>query len=75
MSKVSENGNKIQIPADWAMDLGLENVVGLEKTPQGILVRSCSEVIWAEIFADKLPMNSPSDADDSFEVSGDNLLF
>jgi len=70
-----ENGNKIQLPSDWAADLGLEQVVGLEKTPEGILVRSCSEITWAEVFADKLPMGSHASKGDLSELSGDDLLF
>jgi hypothetical protein len=70
-----ENGNKIQLPSDWAADLGLEQVVGLEKAPEGILVRSCSEITWAEVFSNKLPMGPHASKGDLSELSGDNLLF
>lgn len=34
-----EKGHKIQLPAEWAAELGLEHIVTLEKTAAGILVR------------------------------------
>ena len=50
-----ETGHKIQIPAAWAEELGLENMATLEKTPSGILVRPHEphQATWDEIFADK----------------------
>ena len=39
-----ENGHKIQLPADWAAELGLEKVVELEKTADGILVTPASNL-------------------------------
>lgn len=70
-----EDGNKIQLPADWATDLGLKQVVGIEKTPEGILVRSCSEITWAEVFENKLPLGPQASKGDLSELSGDDLLF
>ncbi|WP_143309964.1 hypothetical protein [Candidatus Entotheonella palauensis] len=70
-----EDGYKIRLPSDWVEDLGLEQVVGLEKTPEGILVRSCAEVTWAEVFATKLQMGPQASNVDLSELSGDDLLF
>ncbi len=36
--KPVEAGHKIQLPAEWAAELGLEKVAVLEKTEAGILV-------------------------------------
>ena len=70
-----EAGHKIQLPAEWVAELGLENMVALEKTADGILVRPCHTVIWDEIFADKLSMGQHPAVLDLSEVSGDDLLF
>jgi hypothetical protein len=70
-----ENGHRIQLPADWAAELGLEKVVELEKTSQGILVRSCPAMTWKDIFDHKLPMGKVPSTLDLSEVSGDDLLF
>jgi hypothetical protein len=70
-----EKGHKIQLPADWAAELGLENAVELEKTTEGILVRSYSVVTWDDVFAQKLPLGSNTSPCDIVEVSGDDLLF
>ena len=70
-----ENGHTIQLPADWAAELGLEKVVELEKTADGILVRSCPAMAWKDIFAHKLPMGKAPSKLDLSEVSGDDLLF
>ena len=51
-----EAGHKIQLPAEWASDLGMGGVVLLEKTESGILVRLCHPVSWDAIFAKKLSM-------------------
>jgi len=69
-----ESGRRIQLPAEWAAELGLEKIAALEKTPAGILVRPCPSATWDEIFADKLPMGQPPSALDLSEVSGDDLL-
>ena len=70
-----EKGHKIQLPADWAAELGLEKAVELEKTAEGILVRSCSTVTWDDVFAQKLSMGRTVPPCDVFEMSGDDLLF
>ena len=69
-----EPGHRIQLPADWAAELGLEHIVALEKTAEGILVHPCRTTTWDEIFADKLPMGQPLAAFDLSDVSGDDLL-
>ena len=70
-----EKGHKIQLPADWAAELGLEHAVELEKTAEGILVRSCAAVTWDDVFAQKLPIGHQVPPCDVCEVSGDDLLF
>jgi hypothetical protein len=69
-----EPGRKIQLPAAWAVEFGLENIVTLEKTAEGILVRPCRTATWDEIFADKLPMGQQPSGLDLSDVSGDDLL-
>ena len=66
---------KIQIPAEWAEELGLKNTVTLEKTPTGIMVRPCYTLTWDEIFAEKLTIGQQIFALDLSGVSGDDLLF
>jgi hypothetical protein len=66
--------HSIQLPADWAAELGLEHVAALEKTAEGILVRPCHHMTWDEIFADKLPMGQHLSPLDLSDVSGDDLL-
>jgi hypothetical protein len=53
-----EPGNRIQLPADWAQDLGLRGLVALERTGEGILVRPCPRTTWDDIFATKLTVGS-----------------
>ena len=69
-----EPGHRIQLPAEWAAELGLETIAVLEKTAEGILVRPCPTATWDEIFADKLPMGQQPSAPDLSEVSGGDLL-
>jgi hypothetical protein len=66
---------RIQLPADWVAELGLEYIAALEKTAEGILVRPCRTVTWDEIFVDKLPMGQQLSVLDLSNVSGDDLLF
>ena len=69
---IVESGNRIQLPAAWAHELGLHGIVLLDKTADGILVRPCASVSWDAIYSSKLPVAScPGD----IEVSGDDLLF
>lgn len=65
---------RMQLPADWAAELGLEHIAALEKTAEGILVRPCSPATWDEIFADKLSMGQQISALDLSDVSGADLL-
>ena len=69
-----EPDHRIQLPADWVAELGLEHIAALEKTAEGILVRPCRPATWDEIFADKLPMGQHPSAFDLSDVSGDDLL-
>ncbi len=78
-----ESDHKIQIPSEWAAELQLDNVATLERTAQGILVRPyppSPRLTWEQIFANKLTIGSRSPESDvpesdSFELSGDDLLF
>ena len=70
-----EPDHRIQLPADWVAELGLEHIAALEKTAEGILVRPCRTATWDEIFADKLSMEQPLSALDLSDVRGDDLLF
>ena len=45
--------NRLQLPGDWAEELGIRNQVVLEKTPDGILVRPAPSLTWDEVFAHK----------------------
>ncbi len=69
-----ETGHKIQLPAEWVIEFGLEQNAVLEKTTEGILIRPCPATTWDAIFAEKLKVGQQSDIDLS-EVSGDDLLF
>jgi hypothetical protein len=69
-----EAGHKIQLPMEWATELGLERIALLEKTKAGILVRPCTSLSWDEIFAEKLLMSAFPLAIDLAEVSGDDLV-
>jgi antitoxin component of MazEF toxin-antitoxin module len=70
-------GNRIQLPADWMQALGLHDLVTLERTNEGILIRPCPRATWEEIFATKLVIGSapPSQHEDSEELTGDDFLF
>jgi hypothetical protein len=69
-----EAGHKIQLPAEWATELGLADVAVLEKTAEGILVRPCCPADWDTVFSDKLSIGQQASAMDLSEVSGDDLL-
>jgi hypothetical protein len=72
---VIEPGNRIQLPAEWTEALGLQGLVVLDKTGDGILVRPHRPATWDEIFANPLPIGQlPPEAED-FEVSKDDVLF
>jgi hypothetical protein len=72
-----ESDGRIQLPADWATTLGLHNLVILDRTSEGILIRPCAATTWAEIFATKLTIGSapPAGNEDAVEVTGDDFLF
>ncbi|MBC8229937.1 hypothetical protein H8E77_10360 [bacterium] len=70
-----ETGHKIQLPAEWATEFGLESIAVLEKTDEGILIRPYSATTWDDIFAEKLKIGRQFELDDLSEVSGDDLLF
>jgi hypothetical protein len=72
---VVESDHKIQLPAEWVDELRLYGFAALEKSPDGIFVRPCSNTTWDEVFADKLPVGSHVTALDLSEVSGDDYLF
>lgn len=71
-----EPGNRIQLPADWAVALGIRGAVKLERTSEGILVRA-ARATWDDIFATKLSVRpgDPAVEPDVTELSGDDLLF
>jgi len=73
-----EPGLRIPIPAEWAQDLGTQNVVSLERTAAGILVRPCcaenAGMSWREFFADKLIIGSGK-RDDSLDLTSNDYLF
>jgi hypothetical protein len=77
MTKVTpvRSGNQIELPAEWAAELGLGQYATLEKTDEGILVQACAGSGWDEVFADKLEMRSASPASDALEMTGDSVLF
>ena len=69
-----ETGHKIQLPAEWVIEFGLEQNAVLEKIAEGILIRPSPVKTWDEIFAEKLKVGQQSDINLP-EVSGDDLLF
>jgi len=70
-----EADHKIQLPAEWVDELGLRGFAELEKGPDGIVVRRCSQVTWDDVYADKLTIGSHATTPDLGEVSGDDYLF
>lgn len=73
-----EPGLRIPIPVEWAEDLGTQNVVSLERTTEGILVRPCctemASMSWEQFFADKLTIGS-GQRDNSLHLTTDDYLF
>jgi hypothetical protein len=75
-------GYGVQLPADWAKDLGLQDKVALHKTSEGILVRPCppensAQKNWDDVFATKLIIGSArldAKQDDEVELTGDDFL-
>jgi hypothetical protein len=72
-----EPGNRIHLPADWSQSLGIDKVVVLERTDEGILVRPAAAASWNVFFANKLTIGTEAseEKDEELEVSGDDLLF
>ena len=72
-----EAGNRVQLPHEWAEDLGLHGLVTLERTGNGILIRPCPRLTWDDIFATRLVVRpgDPASVPEVTEVSGDDLLF
>lgn len=71
-------GNLVQLPDEWAQELGLRGMVALEKTADGILVRPCPQTSWDEFFAAKLQIGSAppvADDDEELELTRDDYLF
>lgn len=69
--------NRVQLPADWTLDLGLHGMVVLERTEEGILVRPCPRATWDEVSAAKLIIGSapPDQREDTIDTNGDDFLF
>ena len=72
-----EADNRVRLPADWIRDLGLRDLVSLERTGDGILIRPSQRYSWDDIFATKLVINSapPDQKDDDGEAAGDDFLY
>jgi hypothetical protein len=71
-----EAGHRIEIPAEWAEELGLKQVAALERTASGILVSPYEQpVTWDEIFSEKLPFGNAAVSDAPVDVTRDDLLF
>ena len=69
-----EPGNRIYLPSDWVRDLGLQGMVILDKTDQGILVRRCPPTSWDDVFATKLPVGQTSPEPENLEIDTDDLF-
>lgn len=70
-----QSDHKIQLPAEWVDELGLQGFAVLERDGKGIVIRPLPDVTWDEVFADKLPMGSQVMAIDFPEVIRDEYLF
>jgi hypothetical protein len=70
-----EPGNRIQLPAEWAQNLGTQVV--LDQTPDGILIRPYPKATWDDVFASRLIVGSApqEDIDAKSEAAGNDLLF
>jgi DNA-binding transcriptional regulator/RsmH inhibitor MraZ len=70
-----DDGNRIQLPAEWTAELRLHAMAALEKTADGILIRPCSPATWDELFEAKLTVR-PTDPDqEPVQVDDDDVLF
>jgi hypothetical protein len=72
-----EPGNRVQLPIEWANALGMQGMVKLDKTDDGILVRPCAQSSWEKFFANKLTVGSAPLVQDEneLEITGDDLVF
>jgi bifunctional DNA-binding transcriptional regulator/antitoxin component of YhaV-PrlF toxin-antitoxin module len=71
-----DRGNRVQIPADWAKELGLDRVARLEKTKDGILVAPLLEDgSWDALYRDKLVCNAAQPGRELSDLTEDDLLF
>jgi hypothetical protein len=71
-----EPGHRIQLPADWAGELGLDQLVTVEKTATGIIVRPGPRRSWDDVFATRLVVGGAeaTEAND-LQVTGDDLVY
>jgi hypothetical protein len=67
-------GNRIELPSEWAAEMGLDQFAALEKTKEGILVHSCSASSWDDVFAQKLRIGSAAERPEAIEVAGDSVI-
>jgi hypothetical protein len=72
-----EPGCRVQLPAEWARELGLQGEVLLTRTEDGILVKPRARLTWDEIFSNLLTIRpgDPSVPPEITEITGDDLLF
>jgi len=69
--------NRIQLPAEWARDLDLHDLVSMERTENGILIRPGVQATWDDVFATRLTVRRGDAASEPeiSEVGGDDFLF
>ncbi len=69
-------GNRIELPPEWAAEIGLAQYAALEKTKEGILVHPCSGATWDEVFAQRLQANEAGGmlGKPDQELNGDDVL-
>lgn len=65
---------RVQLPPEWARSLGVNNVVALEKTADGILVRPCEPATWDDFYATKLPVGAGGRDMPPVEVSDEDHI-
>ncbi len=68
-----ETDYKIKLPLDWVKELGLEPGVVIERTNDGILIRSSTTQSCASIYAEKLKMGTPSALDSALGAIEERL--
>jgi len=67
-------GNWIELPPEWVAEMGLSKYAALEKTKNGIIVSSCSDANWDEVFLEKLHIGTASESPSGIEMNGDSVL-